>query len=135
MRQYRPFCPKCKHSLWIEEYYYQQFQTGCSMCGFRLIGEEAIRAMLTDQKAAWELEQSEIKQAEEKKAREIELKSAEIIAHPQPTPAQRRRGAIHATECAYCRKHLFRRKKEVEAGNSFCSSAHQREWTKTKEAA
>ena len=133
MRQYRPFCPKCKHSLWIEEYYHQQFQTGCSMCGFRLIGEEAIRAMLTNQKAAWELEQKRAK--EEKKAREIELRAVEIITTPQPTPAQRRRGATHATECAYCGKHLFRRKKEAEAGNSFCSSAHQREWIKTKEAA
>jgi hypothetical protein len=105
------------------------------MCGFRLIGEEAIRVMLTNQQALWQLEQAGIAQAEEKERKAREVRLNPLFERLEPTPAQRRRGATHATECAHCGKHLFRRKREVAAGNSFCSSVHQREWIKIKEAA
>lgn len=146
MPEYKPTCPKCKHSIWLDEYYHRQFQVGCSMCGFRLMGEEAIRLFIDNQKKAWDHQQMEKRKAAEGAAKEEARKQREIKkaakariivkkAPPTPTPAQQRRGATTPTVCSHCGEHLFRRKKEVVAGNSFCSAAHQRVWKKTRKAA
>jgi formylmethanofuran dehydrogenase subunit E len=149
MPEYKPTCPKCKHSIWLDEYYHQQFQVGCSMCGFRLVGEKAIRLFINNQKTVWDQQQVEkLKAAEEaakeeaRKQREIKRETKKVAkariikkAPLTPTSAQQRRGATTPTVCAHCGEYLFRRKKDVAAGHSFCTADHQRVWKKTRKAA
>lgn len=145
MAQYRPTCPKCRSSLWYESCSYGHSQIGCS-CGFRMMGDKSVRGFVTQQKAAWQLEVVERKKARividrTTKVKRVKTKSGPmlvrqsgpvVVVHaPIPTTAQRRRGATTLTQCACCEKPLFRRKKEVGGGKSFCSSAHQRTWLKT----
>lgn len=145
MARYRPTCPRCRSSLWYESCSYGHSQIGCS-CGFRMMGDKSVRGFVTQQKAAWQLEQVEKTKArvvldQTSKVKKVETKSGPMLVRqsepavaaptPTPTPAQQRRGATTLTQCACCEKPLFRRKKEVDGGNSFCSSAHQRTWLKT----
>ena len=146
MARYRPTCPRCRCSLWYESCSYGHSQIGCS-CGFRMMGDEAVRGFVAQQKAAWELEQIEAKARvvidKTSKAKKVKTKSGVVLVRqskpsvvpmpkkPVPTPAQKRRGAVTLTQCAHCQEPLFRRKKEVDSGNSFCSKGHQRAWIKT----
>jgi hypothetical protein len=136
---YKPWCPKCGDSLYLDET--QWTPVVACRCGFRIVDQNQIGSFVAEQRKEHEERETrrqELMRRKIEEAREAEREAARREAEarkveelPQPTPEQRRQGYTCAVHCEVCRTLVWRRRGAVKKGGPFfCSRKHQNAWFK-----